>query len=78
MATEVLGFTTRAWKGGQSREAWLAEGRPAEPGRLNDLRVSQRSSQAAAKKRHRRHEGKQYGATKHRVNPNYHLKLSWG
>ncbi|HXG98806.1 MAG TPA: cobaltochelatase subunit CobT [Sphingomicrobium sp.] len=38
VATEVLGFTTRAWKGGQSREAWLAEGRPAEPGRLNDLR----------------------------------------
>ncbi|QIK78968.1 cobaltochelatase subunit CobT [Sphingomonas piscis] len=38
VATEVLGFTTRAWKGGQSREAWLAEGRPAQPGRLNDLR----------------------------------------
>jgi cobaltochelatase CobT len=38
VATEVLGFTTRAWKGGQSREAWLAEGRPHEPGRLNDLR----------------------------------------
>ncbi len=38
VATEVLGFTTRAWKGGQSREAWLAEGRPPEPGRLNDLR----------------------------------------
>jgi cobaltochelatase CobT len=38
VATEVLGFTTRAWKGGQSREAWLAEGRPSEPGRLNDLR----------------------------------------
>jgi len=36
--TEVLGFTTRAWKGGQSREAWLAEGKPAQPGRLNDLR----------------------------------------
>jgi cobaltochelatase CobT len=36
--TEVLGFTTRAWKGGQSREAWLAEGKPALPGRLNDLR----------------------------------------
>ena len=34
----VLGFTTRAWKGGQSREAWLADGRPAQPGRLNDLR----------------------------------------
>ena len=35
---EILGFTTRAWKGGQAREAWLAEGRPANPGRLNDLR----------------------------------------
>ena len=38
VATEVLGFTTRAWKGGQSREAWLSEGRPPNPGRLNDLR----------------------------------------
>ncbi len=36
--TEILGFTTRAWKGGQSRETWLAAGRPAGPGRLNDLR----------------------------------------
>src|SRR5712672_2573736 len=35
---EILGFTTRAWKGGQSREAWLAGGKPANPGRLNDLR----------------------------------------
>ncbi|HEX8644828.1 MAG TPA: cobaltochelatase subunit CobT [Allosphingosinicella sp.] len=35
---EILGFTTRAWKGGQSRERWLNEGRPANPGRLNDLR----------------------------------------
>jgi len=35
---EILGFTTRAWKGGQSREAWLQAGRPAAPGRLNDLR----------------------------------------
>ncbi len=35
---EILGFTTRAWKGGQSREAWLADGRPPKPGRLNDLR----------------------------------------
>lgn len=35
---EVLGFTTRAWKGGQSREQWLNEGRPQSPGRLNDLR----------------------------------------
>ena len=36
--TEILGFTTRAWKGGQSREAWLAGGKPTHPGRLNDLR----------------------------------------
>ncbi|WP_370204788.1 cobaltochelatase subunit CobT [Pararhodobacter marinus] len=35
---EILGFTTRAWKGGQSREQWLAEGRKQSPGRLNDLR----------------------------------------
>jgi cobaltochelatase CobT len=35
---EVLGFTTRAWKGGQSREQWIAAGKPAMPGRLNDLR----------------------------------------
>ncbi|RVT85331.1 cobaltochelatase subunit CobT [Rhodobacteraceae bacterium CCMM004] len=35
---EILGFTTRAWKGGQAREAWLADGRPQRPGRLNDLR----------------------------------------
>ena len=35
---EILGFTTRAWKGGQAREAWLAAGKPAQPGRLNDLR----------------------------------------
>ena len=35
---EILGFTTRAWKGGQSREAWLGAGKAANPGRLNDLR----------------------------------------
>lgn len=35
---EVLGFTTRAWKGGVSRERWVADGKPANPGRLNDLR----------------------------------------
>ncbi|WP_313135757.1 cobaltochelatase subunit CobT [Paracoccus jeotgali] len=35
---EILGFTTRAWKGGQSREQWLRDNRPALPGRLNDLR----------------------------------------
>jgi cobaltochelatase CobT len=36
--TEILGFTTRAWKGGQAREDWLGQGRPPHPGRLNDLR----------------------------------------
>ena len=35
---EILGFTTRAWKGGQSREKWISAGKPANPGRLNDLR----------------------------------------
>ena len=35
---EILGFTTRAWKGGQAREKWVQDGRPAKPGRLNDLR----------------------------------------
>ncbi|WFS00391.1 cobaltochelatase subunit CobT [Rhizobium tumorigenes] len=35
---EILGFTTKAWKGGQSRETWLAGGKPQTPGRLNDLR----------------------------------------
>jgi len=35
---EILGFTTRAWKGGQAREHWISQGKPANPGRLNDLR----------------------------------------
>ena len=35
---EILGFTTKAWKGGQSREKWLSDGKPSGPGRLNDLR----------------------------------------
>jgi cobaltochelatase CobT len=35
---EILGFTTRAWKGGKSREAWLEAGRPPNPGRVNDVR----------------------------------------
>ncbi|MEX0954115.1 MAG: cobaltochelatase subunit CobT [Rhizobiaceae bacterium] len=38
VSVEILGFTTRAWKGGQSREKWLKDGKPASPGRLNDLR----------------------------------------
>ncbi len=36
--TEILGFTTKAWKGGQSREQWIKDGKPSNPGRLNDLR----------------------------------------
>ena len=38
VSVEILGFTTKAWKGGQAREKWLKEGKPASPGRLNDLR----------------------------------------
>ena len=38
VSVEILGFTTRAWKGGQARESWLKNGKPANPGRLNDLR----------------------------------------
>ncbi|MDC0232350.1 cobalamin biosynthesis protein CobT [Pelagibacteraceae bacterium] len=36
--TEILGFTTKAWKGGKSREKWIKDGKPSNPGRLNDLR----------------------------------------
>ena len=36
--TEILGFTTKAWKGGESREKWIKNGKPSNPGRLNDLR----------------------------------------
>jgi len=36
--TEILGFTTKAWKGGESREKWIKEKKPSNPGRLNDLR----------------------------------------
>ncbi len=35
---EILGFTTRAWKGGKSRDLWMQQGRPENPGRLNDVR----------------------------------------
>ena len=38
LKTEILGFTTRTWKGGKSRELWLENGRPEKPGRLNDIR----------------------------------------
>jgi cobaltochelatase CobT len=54
---EILGFTTRAWKGGQSREAWLAAGKPANPGRLNDLRHIIYKAADAAWRRSRRNLG---------------------
>ncbi|OED43373.1 hypothetical protein AB833_03750 [Chromatiales bacterium (ex Bugula neritina AB1)] len=38
VGVEILGFTTRAWKGGQSRAQWVGKGHPVNPGRLNDLR----------------------------------------
>ena len=54
---EILGFTTRAWKGGQAREAWLNDGRPAQPGRLNDLRHIIYKSADAPWRRTRDHLG---------------------
>jgi cobaltochelatase CobT len=54
---EILGFTTRAWKGGQSREAWLAANKPANPGRLNDLRHIIYKSADAPWRRARRNLG---------------------
>ncbi|MGH6812847.1 MAG: cobaltochelatase subunit CobT [Methylocella sp.] len=54
---EILGFTTRAWKGGQSREAWLQENKPASPGRLNDLRHIVYKSADAPWRRSRKHLG---------------------
>jgi len=54
---EILGFTTRAWKGGQSREAWLQANKPASPGRLNDLRHIIYKSADAPWRRSRKHLG---------------------
>jgi cobaltochelatase CobT len=54
---EILGFTTRAWKGGQSREAWLQENKLASPGRLNDLRHIIYKSADAPWRRSRKHLG---------------------
>jgi len=54
---EILGFTTRAWKGGQSREAWLQAGKPPNPGRLNDLRHLIYKSADAPWRRARRNLG---------------------
>ena len=55
--TEILGFTTRAWKGGSSREDWLKAGKPAQPGRLNDLRHIIYKSADAPWRRARRNLG---------------------
>jgi len=54
---EILGFTTRAWKGGLAREAWLQAGKPASPGRLNDLRHIIYKSADAPWRRARRNLG---------------------
>ena len=54
---EILGFTTKAWKGGQAREKWLGEGKPANPGRLNDLRHIIYKSADAPWRRARRNLG---------------------
>ena len=54
---EILGFTTRAWKGGQSRELWLQRGKPPVPGRLNDLRHIVYKSADAPWRRARRNLG---------------------
>ena len=54
---ELLGFTTKAWKGGQSREKWLAGGKPPTPGRLNDLRHIVYKSADAPWRRARRNLG---------------------
>ena len=54
---EVLGFTTRAWKGGQSREKWVQDGKPRNPGRLNDLRHVIYKAADAPWRRARKHLG---------------------
>ena len=57
VSVEILGFTTRAWKGGQTREKWLKENKPANPGRLNDLRHIVYKSADAPWRRSRRNLG---------------------
>jgi cobaltochelatase CobT len=54
---EILGFTTRAWKGGQSRDRWVHDGKPRNPGRLNDLRHIIYKSADAPWRRARRNLG---------------------
>jgi cobaltochelatase CobT len=55
--TEILGFTTKAWKGGKSREKWIENGKPSNPGRLNDLRHIVYKSGDAAWRRSKRNLG---------------------
>ncbi len=51
---EILGFTTRAWKGGKSRDLWIERGRPQHPGRLNDLRhIVYKNADAPLRRAHR-------------------------
>ncbi len=57
VSVEILGFTTRAWKGGQAREKWLKDGKPPAPGRLNDLRHIIYKSADAPWRRARRNLG---------------------
>ncbi|WP_315919059.1 cobaltochelatase subunit CobT [Mesorhizobium sp. SP-1A] len=57
VSVEILGFTTRAWKGGQAREKWLKDGKPPNPGRLNDLRHIVYKSADAPWRRARRNLG---------------------
>ncbi|MVA96146.1 cobaltochelatase subunit CobT [Nitratireductor sp. CAU 1489] len=57
VSVEILGFTTRAWKGGQAREKWLKDSKPANPGRLNDLRHIIYKSADAPWRRARRNLG---------------------
>ncbi len=57
VSVEILGFTTKAWKGGQAREKWLKEGKPPAPGRLNDLRHIIYKSADAPWRRSRRNLG---------------------
>jgi cobaltochelatase CobT len=57
VSVEILGFTTRAWKGGQAREKWLKDGKPTNPGRLNDLRHIIYKSADAPWRRARRNLG---------------------
>ena len=67
---EILGFTTRAWKGGQSRESWLQAGKPANPGRLNDLQTPylqvSRCAVAARTEKSRAHDARGTAEREHR------------